>query len=134
MVAEGIRLRPAESKDAAADEVDALLDHALQQVRSISYLLHPPLLDVAGLRSALKEYVEGFAKRSGIITLIDVQPPEFPRLAPELETTVFRIVQRSLTNVFRHSAARNASVSVLLLRRPIPQLGLTRLTPHSQRS
>lgn len=115
MVADGIRLRPAESKDSAAEEVSALLDHALQQVRSISYLLHPPLLDVAGLRSALKEYVKGFAERSGILTLIDVQPPEFPRLAPDLETTVFRIVQEALTNVFRHSGARNSSVSVLLL-------------------
>jgi two-component system, NarL family, sensor kinase len=85
-------------------------------VRSVSYLLHPPLLDVAGLRSALKEYVDGFAVRSGILTLIDVQPPEFPRLAPDLETTVYRIVQEALTNVFRHSGARNAGVSLLLLK------------------
>jgi signal transduction histidine kinase len=113
MVADGIPHRPAESKDDAAAEVSSMIDHALQQVRSISHLLHPPLLEEAGLCSALKLYVEGFAKRSGIETSFDVQPPELPRLAADLETTLFRIVQEALTNVFRHSAAHRASVSLL---------------------
>src|ERR1700730_289930 len=78
MVADGIRLRSAESKDEAAAEVSTLIDQALRQVRSISYLLHPPLLDEAGLCSALRLYVEGFTKRSGIDTSIDVQPLDFP--------------------------------------------------------
>ena len=113
MVADGILERPAELKNEAAAEVSAMIDHALQQVRSISHLLHPPLLDEAGLSSALNLYVEGFSKRSGISTSIDVQPSDFPRLAPDLETTIFRIVQEALTNVFRHSGARNASISLL---------------------
>ena len=115
MVADGIRQRSAESKDAAAAEVSTLIDQALRQVRSISYLLHPPLLDEAGLCSALRLYVEGFTKRSGIDTSIDVQPLDFPRLAPDLETTIFRIVQEALTNVLRHSEARKASISVLMV-------------------
>ena len=113
MVADGIRERSAESKDQAAAEVSALIDHALQQVRSISHLLHPPLLDETGLRSALEWYVEGFTKRSGIETSIDVRPPDFLRLTPDLETAIFRIVQEALTNVFRHSEARKSSVSLV---------------------
>ena len=114
MVADRIPERSAESKDVAAAEVSTLIDHALQQVRNISHLLHPPLLDEAGLRSALQWYVEGFTERSGIETAIDIVPPDFPRLAPELETTVFRIVQEALTNVFRHSRAGKASVSLVI--------------------
>jgi signal transduction histidine kinase len=114
MVADTIPLQSAESKDLAATEVSTLIDHALQQVRNISHLLHPPLLDETGLRSALEWYVEGFTRRSGIETAIDVEPPDFPRLAPELETAVFRIAQEALTNVFRHSKARKASVSLVI--------------------
>lgn len=97
----------------SAAQVSALIDHALQQVRSMSHLLHPPLLDEVGLRSALECYVDGFTKRSGIEASIDVQPPDFPRLTPELEIAVFRIIQEALTNVFRHSEARKASVSLV---------------------
>jgi signal transduction histidine kinase len=113
MFADEIPNQSAQSKDQAAAEVSALIDRALQQVRSMSHLLHPPLLDEAGLRSALAWYVEGFSKRSGIETSMDVQPLDFPRLTPDLETAVFRIVQEALTNVFRHSEARKASVSLV---------------------
>ena len=70
-----------------------------------------PCLDEVGLHSALQWYLEGLTKRSGIETFIDIQPPNFPRLTPELETTVFRIVQEALTNVFRHSGARKGWVT-----------------------
>jgi signal transduction histidine kinase len=113
MVADRIPQQAAESKDQAAAEVSALIDHALQQVRSMSHLLHPPLLDEMGLRASLEWFVEGFTKRSGIGTSLDVQPPDFPRLTRELETALFRIVQEALTNVFRHSEARKASVSLV---------------------
>lgn len=98
----------------SAIEMSSLIDHTIQQVRSISYLLHPPLLDEIGLRSALEWYVEGLTKRSGIEVSIRLDPPEFPRLAPEIEMTVFRIVQEALTNVFRHSEAHSAEVTVTL--------------------
>ena len=101
------------SKKQMTADVSTLIDRTIQQVRSISHLLHPPLLDEVGLRAALKWYLEGFTKRSGIETDLDVQPSSFPRIAPELETAVFRIVQEALTNVFRHSGARKGWVTIL---------------------
>ena len=96
-----------------ASEISELIDHAIQQVRSISYLLHPPLLDEIGLHSALQFYLEGLTKRSGIEISLDVQPSDFPRLPLEMETAIFRIFQEALTNVFRHSEAREAWVSLV---------------------
>jgi len=78
----------------------------------MSHLLHPPLLDEVGLLSALAWYVEGLTKRSGIETSLEVQPSDFPRLAPEVETAAFRIVQEALTNVFRHSEAGKVWITV----------------------
>jgi signal transduction histidine kinase len=100
-----------EQKKVGAD-ISMLLERAVVQVRSISHLLHPPLLDEVGLHSALRWYLEGFTKRSAIETSIDVDAAKFPRLAPELETAIFRIVQEALTNVFRHSGAHKAWVTL----------------------
>ncbi len=102
-------------REAASDAVN-IIDRGIQQVRSMSHLLHPPLLDEVGLLSALRWYLEGFAGRSGIETSIEVEPLEFPRLSSELETAIFRIVQESLSNVFRHSQARRAWVTLRLQR------------------
>jgi signal transduction histidine kinase len=102
---------PEWSKLAAAD-ASHLLDSAIQQVRSMSHLLHPPMLDEVGLKSALEWYLDGLAKRSGIEIGIDIQPATFPRLTPELETSVFRIIQEALTNVFRHAGATKAWVTL----------------------
>jgi signal transduction histidine kinase len=96
----------------AAADASALIDRAIQQVRSISHLLHPPLLDEVGLLSALRWFLEGLTKRSGIKTVLDVHPPELPRMASELETAVFRIVQEALNNVFRHSGAKNCWIGL----------------------
>jgi signal transduction histidine kinase len=103
---------PVKWKEKAAQDSSALIDRAIQQVRSISHLLHPPLLDEVGLCSALGQYVQGFTQRSGIETAFKVPPGEFPRFKPELETAVFRIIQEALTNVFRHSGARKAWVAI----------------------
>lgn len=105
--------KSANSKDQSAAEASASIDRALQQVRTMSHLLHPPLLDEVGLVSALRWYLEGMTKRSGIDTTLTVQPPEFPRLSAQFETTIFRIVQEALTNVFRHSEATQSRVSLL---------------------
>ena len=94
----------------SAVDLSSLMDRAIQQVRSISYLLHPPLLDEIGLHSALQWYLDGLQKRSGIEISIKVEPPDFPRLPADMETAIFRIVQEALTNVFRHSGASKASV------------------------
>jgi PAS domain S-box-containing protein len=94
------------------NQASSIVDRAIQQVRTMSHLLHPPLLDEVGLLSALAWYVEGLSKRSGIETSLDVQPRDFPRLSTEVETAVFRIVQEALTNVFRHSGARKVQISL----------------------
>jgi signal transduction histidine kinase len=99
-------------KNQEVDEASQIIDRAIQQVRSMSHLLHPPLLDEVGLLSAIRWYSEGLTKRSGIDTSLAVHPLEFPRLAPELETAIFRIVQEALTNVFRHSEAHKACVTL----------------------
>src|SRR5260370_14580308 len=105
MIVDGILLQdvsgPA-SKHAAAD-ASGLIDRAIQQVRSISHLLHPPLLDEVGLLSALRWFLEGLTKRRCIETFLDVQPAEFHSLPSEMETATFRIIQDALNNVFRHS-------------------------------
>jgi PAS domain S-box-containing protein len=94
-------------------DVSEMIDQAIKQVRSISHLLHPPLLDEVGLLSAVQWYLDGLTKRSGIKTSLDIKPAEFPRLAREVEIAIFRIVQEALTNVFRHSGAQNAWIVLL---------------------
>jgi signal transduction histidine kinase len=101
-----------EPPERAAVQASQLIDRTLRQVRSISHLLHPPLLDEGGLPSALHWYVDGLSQRSEIQASLVLSPSEFPRLAPELERTIFRIIQEALTNIVRHSEARNADVSL----------------------
>jgi signal transduction histidine kinase len=103
-----------EWKERAAAEASTLIDQAIQQVRSMSHLLHPPMLDEVGLQSSLQWYLDGLTKRSGLETSLGMQPKDFPRLGPELETTIFRIVQEALTNVYRHAEARKASITLTL--------------------
>ncbi len=91
------------------DDLNALTDAALQEVRTASYLLHPPLLDEAGIASATRWFVEGFAKRSGIHVDCDV-PEKMDRPPRDRELVLFRVLQESLTNVHRHSGASAASV------------------------
>ena len=81
----------------------------LSSVRTISHLLHPPLLDETGLPPALRWYVEEFAERSGIKVVL-VCPAHLKRLPSELETAIFRIVQECLGNVHRHSGSATATV------------------------
>jgi len=116
MMLDGMLLQnqSARLREEAVTQVSELIDTALLKIRSMSHLLYPPLLDEVGLRSALRWYVDGLTQRSGIETSIDLQPADFPRLVPELETAVFRIVQEALTNVFRHSEARKASVTLAM--------------------
>lgn len=93
----------------ALSEIAALADQALQEIRTTSYLLHPPLLDEAGFNSAAQWYVDGFAKRSGIKVRLDLATkPE--RLPITIETALFRVLQESLTNVHRHSGALEVSI------------------------
>jgi len=83
-----------------------------QEVRTMSHVLHPPLLDEAGLESALRWFVEGFAQRSGIAVDVELAP-ELGRLSREMEIAIFRVVQESLANVHRHSGSKTAQVRVM---------------------
>jgi PAS domain S-box-containing protein len=114
MILDGILAKDSSpSMRQASRDASQLIDRAIQQVRTISHLLHPPLLDEVGLVSALRWFLEGLSERSGIRTVLEVDPPDLGRLRSELETAIFRIVQEALTNMFRHSGARNGSVSLI---------------------
>lgn len=91
------------------DDLNALADEALQEVRTASYLLHPPLLDEAGVASAARWFLEGFSSRSGIDVQVDI-PQKMERPDRNCELVLFRVLQESLTNVHRHSGASAASV------------------------
>jgi signal transduction histidine kinase len=97
--------------DELLKEIDKLLDESVTETRTISYLLHPPLLDEVGLASAARWYVEGFAKRSGIELTTDI-PDEAGRLPRPAELVLFRVLQESLTNIHRHSKSLRAEVSL----------------------
>ena len=99
-----------EVRKALVDAAD-LARKVNEEIRTLSYLLHPPLLDEFGLESALKWYAEGFARRSGIEVNLVIHET-LPRFPPEKETALFRVVQESLTNVLRHSGSRKAKIVV----------------------
>jgi len=82
------------------------------ETRTLSYLLHPPLLDEAGLASAARWYVDGFAERSKIHLLLEVDP-NLGRLSPDVELVLFRVLQECLTNIHRHSGASRAEIRVM---------------------
>jgi len=96
---------------AALSESDQLLEVCLAEIRTISHLLHPPLLDESGLASAAAWYVEGFGKRSGIRTNFDISP-HIERLPQLVEMALFRSLQESLTNVHRHSGSPKVDVRI----------------------
>jgi two-component system, NarL family, sensor kinase len=82
-----------------------------EEIRTLSYLLHPPLLDESGLASAVRWYAEGFQKRSGIHLAVNIAPG-LGRLSMEIETALFRVVQESLTNVHRYSGSPDAEIKI----------------------
>lgn len=90
-------------------ETRKLISDCARHIRSLSYLLHPPLLDELGLASAIEEYAEGFGRRTGIRVTIDLECRNV-RLSQDIETALFRIVQESLGNIQKHSGSESASI------------------------
>ena len=101
------RLSPAAARN--IEDGRSLIGQAISEIRTISYLLHPPLLDEVGLISALNDYVNGFGERSNIRVNLDLAS-DLERLPRDVELSIFRIVQECLTNVHRHSGSATATV------------------------
>lgn len=92
-----------------ASECQALANQCIREVRTLSYVLHPPMLDETGLEDAIRHFAEGFTKRSGIPVDLQVSPG-FGRIGRDAELTLFRVVQESLTNIQRHSGSSTATI------------------------
>jgi two-component system sensor histidine kinase UhpB len=109
-ISEDAKKNPAQlTKD--VEDAEGLVQHLSQEIRTTSYLLHPPMLDEAGISSALSWYVQGLAERSSLE--IDLKLPEnFGRLPSEMELLIFRLVQESLTNIHRHSGSKAALIQI----------------------
>jgi len=90
----------------------ALGEQALKDIRTLSYVLHPPLLDQAGLITALKWYVKGFQERSGVKVEFTESGDESDRMSPEVEYALFRVVQECLTNIRRHTDSETAEITL----------------------
>jgi PAS domain S-box-containing protein len=110
LASENGKLPPSAAK--AIKESIGFVKELSNQLRTISHLLHPPLLDEVGLSSALRLFLEGFEERSKIKVDLDI-PSNFERLPHELETAIFRVVQECLTNIHRHSGSRVAAIRIV---------------------
>jgi two-component system NarL family sensor kinase len=99
-------------------ECVAILDKSISETRAMSHLLHPPLLDEVGFASAASWYVEDFSERSGVF--VDMRLPEnLGRFASAIELALFRVLQESLTNIYRHSESRKAEITLRVIGRGI---------------
>jgi signal transduction histidine kinase len=94
-----------------ASECQALADQCIRDVRTLSYLLHPPMLDEAGLEDAIRHYAGGFTERTGIEVELEISP-RLGRMKPDAEMALFRVVQESLTNIQRHSGSLQAKIRI----------------------
>jgi PAS domain S-box-containing protein len=94
-----------------ASQCQSLADRCIRDVRTLSYLLHPPMLDEAGLEDAIRHYAGGFTDRTGIELELEISP-RLGRMKPHVELALFRVVQESLTNIQRHSGSPHAKIRV----------------------
>ena len=109
------------------DTCASLAQQGIDETRTLSYLLHPPLLDEFGFTSAAKWYVEGFVKRSKIDVQLEI-PGDLGRMPDEIELALFRVLQESLTNIHRHSGSATAEIRV----ERTPGLVSLRVTDHGK--
>jgi signal transduction histidine kinase len=102
-----------ETETALFSECAGLVEQCLTETRTISHLLHPPLLDELGFGSATRLFVEGFSRRSGLTVTLDLPSESGVRLPKNLEVALFRAVQEGLTNIHRYAEATFASISLI---------------------
>jgi signal transduction histidine kinase len=102
----------ARARKALAESLE-LVDQSAGDIRTLSYLLHPPMLDENGLAEAVRWFADGFTRRSGVHVQLEV-PTELPRLPEEIEMALFRIVQEGLTNIHRHSGSSTATIRLVV--------------------
>ena len=93
------------------EESHELVHQLSKEIRTLSYLLHPPLLDETGLADAIRLYMKGLEERSGLKIQLCI-PKDFERLPDDIELAIFRIVQECLTNIHRHSGSKTAAIHV----------------------
>jgi two-component system NarL family sensor kinase len=93
----------------ALEDTQNLVLQLNKEIRTTSYLLHPPLLDETGLSQAINWYMQGLMERSGLEIELDIAE-DFGRLSADLELAIFRIIQESLTNIHRHSGSKTATI------------------------
>ena len=94
-----------------AEQIQETVQQLHREIRTTSYLLHPPLLDENGLYSAISWYLQGLLERSGLEIQLDISK-EFGRLPRDMELVIFRLVQECLTNIHRHSESKTASIRI----------------------
>lgn len=111
-------LRQSPEREELWSEADQLMERCISEVRTLSYLLHPPTMDAAGFASAARWYVEGYGQRSGLNVTLEA-PTGLERLPDAVELALFRVLQEALTNVHRHSGASAADV---LIRQDVEQV------------
>jgi signal transduction histidine kinase len=107
----GMRPNSSPENSLKFSECIELVESASAEIRNLSYLLHPPLMDELGLRAAVTEYAQGFGSRSGLKILVDVAG-DVGRLDGNREIVLFRVIQESLSNVHRHSGSSSASIRI----------------------
>lgn len=95
----------------AIEHSQELVAELTQEIRTMSYLLYPPLLEETGLAETILWYVQGLKDRSGLAITVDIAP-DFPRLSPDAELVVFRVVQEAMTNIHRHSHSKTAAIRI----------------------
>lgn len=111
----------------ALETAQRLIGQSMEELRTLSYLLHPPMLDALGLPSAIRYYARGFERRSGVSVMVEA-PDEYTRLASDIEITLFRVVQEGLANIHRHSGSRDAHINL----KAGPNLLTLEITDHGK--
>lgn len=102
---------PAQAAPEVVDSCQRMAEQGLSETRTLSYLLHPPMLDELGFQHAVKWYVEGFSNRSRIAVRLKIPEP-FQRLPKQVELVLFRVIQEALANIHRHSGSKEAEITV----------------------